>query len=147
MAKRKNYISIDFSMFESYAEKLDNLNGDLQKIFGDAMEQAAETVQDDTRDAVASSNLPASGKYSKGKTEASIVTDLSVKWSGSVGEVHLGFDKSKPGAGGWLITGTPKMAPDYALEKIYGQKKYTKKIVDQITEELQDALDELGGGR
>lgn len=145
--RRKNFIDIDFSNFADFAEKLDKLNADLTKIFGDAMEQAAETVQDDVRDAVAAANLPAGGNYSIGKTEASIITDLSVKWSGSLGEVGLGFDKTQPGAGGFLITGTPRMHPDYKLVDIFRSKKYVKKINEQITQELQDALDELGGGR
>ena len=143
--RRKNYIAVDFSNFADFAEKLDNLNGDLKQIFGDAMERAAERVQEDTREAVEASHLPAGGKYSTGDTEASIVRDLRVKWSGSLGEVHLGFDKSKPGAGGFLITGTPKMAPDAALAEMYTGRKYQRQINDQIKMDLQDALDKLGG--
>ena len=143
--RRKNYLEIDFSNFADFAEKLDKLNADLTKIIGDAMEQAAETVQDDTRDAVATANLPAGGKYSTGDTESSIISNPQVKWSGSLGEIGLGFDKTQPGAGGFLITGTPKMHPDYKLVEIFRSKKYVKKINEQITEELQDALDELGG--
>ena len=147
MAKSRNFIDIDFQQFADFAEKLDKLNGDLKKIFGDAMEQAAETVQDDTRDAIAAANLPAGGKYSNGDTEASIIQDPRVKWSGSLGEIGVGFDKTVPGAGGWLITGTPKMHPDYKLNELYVGKKYARTIKKQIEEELQDALDELGGGR
>lgn len=146
-SRRKNYIEIDFSNFSDFADQLDKLNGDLQKIFGDAMEQAAETVQTDTMDAVSAANLPAGGNYSTGDTAASIIQDPMVEWSGSLGEIGLGFDKTKPGAGGFLITGTPFMHPDYALVNIYTNKTYTKKIVDQINQELQDALDTLGGGK
>lgn len=142
---RKNYLSIDFSAFADYAERLDRLGADIQKIIGDAMEQAAETVQDDTRDAIASGNLPAGGKYSTGDTAASIIDSPKVQWSGSLGEIGIGFDKTKKGAGGWLITGTPRMQPDAALEAIYRSKKYANTINKQIREELQDALDGLGG--
>ena len=144
--RRKNYIDVDFSNFADFAEKLDRLNADLKQIFGDAMERAAERVQEDTREAVEASNLPAGGNYSTGDTASSIIRDTKVKWSGSLGEVHLGFDKSKPGAGGFLITGTPKMAPDAALATMYTGKKYQKQINDQIKKDLQEALDELGGG-
>lgn len=143
----RNMLSVDYSNFSDFAERLEKLNGDLQKIIGDSMEQAAETVQDDVRDAVASANLPAGGKYSTGETEASIIADPRVQWSGYLGEIGLGFDKTVPGAGGFLITGTPKMAPDHELNSLFFSKKYAKKINDQITEELQDALDELGGGK
>lgn len=143
--RRKNYIAVDFSAFAEYAEKLDRLGADLKDVIGDAMEEAAKQVQEDTADAVESANLPAGGQYSDGETRASIVRDVTPKWSGSVGEVHLGFDKSKPGAGGFLITGTPKMAPDAALAEMYSGKKYQRQINKMIEERLQNALDELGG--
>lgn len=143
---RGKMLAIDFSNFADYAEKLDKLGADLQKVIGDAMEQAAETVQDDVIDAMAKGNLPAGGKYSQGDTEATIIHDPKVVWHGSLGEIDLGFDKTKPGAGGFLITGTPKMRPNYKLEDIFSRKKYLKKIMDQITEELQDAIDERMGG-
>ena len=146
MAKRKNSLSIDFSNFEEYAERLDELGADLPKIFGDAMEQAAETVENDVLDALADANLPAQGKYSQGVTMASVIRNAQVSWQGSVGEIPIGFDKTKPGAGGWLITGTPKMRPDYALEDIFSRKGYEKKIMKQIQEELQDELDSRLGG-
>ena len=147
MAKRKSFISIDFSNFEDYAERLDNLGADLKAIFTDAMEQAAETVQDDTIEAMAKVNLPAGGKYSDGQTEASIIRDAKVNWQGSVGEIGLGFDKTKPGAGGFLITGTPKMQPNRALEDIYGRKKYENQLKKDIEEVLQDEIDQRMGGK
>lgn len=146
MAKRKSMISIDFSSFADYAEKLDKLGGNLQKVFNDAMEQAAETVQEDTKEAMAKSNLPASGKYSQGDTEASIIRDAKVVWHGSIGEIGLGFDKTKPGAGGFLITGTPKMRPNQALANIYSRKTYEKKLKKQIEKDLQKAIDKAMGG-
>ena len=59
MAGRKNSINIDYSSFAEYAERLDELGANLQKVFTDSMEQAAETVQWDTEDAIAAANLPA----------------------------------------------------------------------------------------
>ena len=146
MAARGKMLSIDFSNFAEYAEKLDQLGANLQKVIGDAMEQAAETVQWDVTDAMATANLPAGGKYSQGDTMNQIIKDAKVNWQGSFGEIGLGFDKTKAGAGGFLITGTPKMRPNYALEQIFSRKKYLKKITDQINEELQDAIDEYMGG-
>lgn len=145
---RKKGLYIDFSNFEEYAEMLENLGADLKEIFESAMEQAAEDVQMDTVAAVADNNLPAGGRY-HGKnrdTEASIIRDPKVNWQGTVGEVGLGFDKTKSGAGGFLITGTPKMRPDYELEKIYGSKKYENDIKKQIEEHLQEEIDARRGG-
>lgn len=148
MAKRKSMISIDFSNFSDYAERLDNLEADLKKVFGNAMEQAAQTVQNDTIAAMASSNLPAGGKYSgeDKDTEASIIRDAKTVWRGSLGEIGLGFDKTKPGAGGFLITGTPKMRPNQALANIYSRKTYEKKLKKQIENDLQKAIDKAMGG-
>ena len=142
---RGNMLSIDFSCFADYAEKLDNLGANLQEIFTSAMEQAAETVQEDTKEAMNDANLPAKGKYhSRNRdTEASIIPNPKVVWHGPYGEIDLGFDKTKAGAGGFLITGTPKMQPNYALEDIFSRKKYAKKIREQIAEHLQEEIDVL----
>lgn len=144
--KRNHGLSVDWNPFEMYAEQIDRLGGSLEAIFTDAMEQAAETIRDDTRDAVESGNLPARGKYSDGQTGASIVDDVSVTWSGPIGEVPVGFDFSKPGAGGFLIAGTPRMAPDYALQDIYVRKKYMSNIQKDMMEIFSDAVQDLMGG-
>lgn len=140
--RRKNSISVDFSAFEYYAQKLEDLDADLIPVFSDAMELAGKKVAEDTRAAVQVANLPAQGKYSKNTTAESIINDPKVTWSGDLGTMPLGFDKTKPGAGGWLITGTPRMRPDYALEKIYGSKSYERLIKTQIEQSLQKAIDE-----
>lgn len=142
--KRKQMIYIDFSNFADYAAKLEALNADLKLIFADAMEKAAEQVQQDTIAALESANLPAEGKYSQGDTRKSVIEDIRTIWQGSVGEVKMGFDKTKSGAGGFLITGTPRMRPDYALEKIYGTRRYENQLKKQIEKSLQNAIDQIG---
>lgn len=141
---RNKGLSIDFSCFEDFAAELDQLGADLKEIFTDVMEQEAETVAEDTKEAVKRANLPAGGKYSQGDTEDAIIMEPKVEWSGELGEIGLGFDKTKPGAGGFLITGTPKMQPDYALEDIYARKTYARKMRESISDylgaEIQDHL-------
>lgn len=143
MAARKQFISIDFSDFSDYADEMEKLNMDIKEIFGKAMEKAARTVQEDTLSALDNQYLPAHGIYSKGTTKQQVIPPESArtKWEGPFGEVELGFDKSKPGAGGYLITGTPKMQPDYELQKIYGQKRYERDLRKQIEEDLQREID------
>ena len=141
MAARNKWFSIDFKQFEEYGEKLDKLGYDIQQTIGDTMEKAGRQVQDDVAAAVEHGNLPAHGKYSTGETAESVISDVSVQWSGMIGEMPLGFDKTKPGAGGFLITGTPKMQPDKALAKIFHSKKYKSDIVKAIREELQRLID------
>ena len=148
---RKRKIDIDFSAFEDLAVRLQELGASLEKTFGDAMEKAGEVVQSDTEKAVEKSNLPAEGKYSHGKTKESIVKDVHVNWGAGIGEMPLGFDKTLPGAGGFLITGTPKMQPDRALAAIYSDKKssraYEKRIKKQIEADLNAEIEKrLNGG-
>ena len=146
---RKRMLDIDFSCFEDYAEKLDKLGASLEKTFSTAMENASKQVQEDTLEALETSHLPEKGKY-QGKnkdTEASVIRDTKQKINGSVISVDLGFDKTKPGAGGFLITGTPKMQPDYALADIYGRKSYASKIKKQIEKDLQKEIDSVMGGK
>lgn len=144
---RNKGLSIDFSCFEDFAAELDNLGADLKSIFTDIMEQEAETVAEDTKEAVERANLPAHGVYSQGDTKDSIVMQPRVEWSGELGEIGLGFDKTKPGAGGFLITGTPKMQPDYKLEDIYARKSYaskmTRDIMDYLSAEIDDHMREF----
>lgn len=144
--KRNHGLSVDWNPFEAYAEDIDRLGGNLQAIFTDAMEQAAETIQEDTLEAISPGNLPAGGKYSNCITAASVVQGASVTWSGTIAEIPVGFDFSKPGAGGFLITGTPRMRPDWALEDIYVRKKYMREIQEDMMQIFMDAVNDLMGG-
>lgn len=141
----KNKISIDFKAFSDYAERIDTLGGSLKEVFTKALEKAAETIQEDTLVALDKGNLPAGGKYSRGDTADSVIDDLDVTWSGSLGEISVGFDKTKPGAGGWLITGTPRMAPDKALNQIYKSQGYMNKRKKEMEEVFIEAVDKLMG--
>ncbi len=143
MASRNHGLSIDFSCFESYAEELEKLGADIPEIFSEVMEEAGKEVQEKTKEASANAYLPAGAKYRSSNSETLAAIDPSPKpiVSGSVIEIGLGFDKSKPGAGGFLITGTPKMAPDYKLEDLYVRKRYKNKLVKEIGESLQDEID------
>lgn len=145
MAARKQGISIDFSAFSDLIEQLEKLGANIEDVIADAMEQTAETVEVDTVAAMANANLPAGGKYSQGETMASIVRNAKARKNGVSVEIDIGFDKTKSGAGGFLITGTPKMRPNYALEKIYGTKKYENTLKKDIDQLLQDEIDERLG--
>lgn len=137
----RNKLSLDVKGFMELASQFAELDGDLKSFFTDQFEQIGETIAEDTIEAVQKSNLPAGGKYSQGDTEKSIIRAPKVTWSGNIGSMPFGFDYGKPGSGGLLITGTPKMKPDYALEDIYARKKYqndlTKGISDALAEEIR----------
>ena len=69
------------------------------------------------------------------------IKNPKVEWSGMMGEIGVGFDFSKPGAGGYLITGTPRMKPDRELNKIYKGKRYMKQIEQDIKEVFEAELE------
>ena len=142
----KNILKLDTSSFDEFAERLDSLGADLKPIFTDALTQVAEIITEDTIEVVKDQYLPAHGEYSHGDTKKSIIRNPRVEWSGMIGEIAIGFDFSKPGAGGYLITGTPRMRPDRELNRIYKSKRYMRQIQEDMSEIFQDAIDDHMGG-
>lgn len=133
-----NTLRLDTFGFSRMIEKLDSLGGDVESAVSDALQTAAAKIADDTEKALADQYLPAQGKYSNGDTEKSIIRNPSVEWDGSIAWVPVGFDFSKPGAGGYLITGTPKMPPDRELNKIYKQKRYMTQLQKIVGDKIAD---------
>ena len=111
------------------------------------MEKSADKIQKETLQAIENQYLPRKGQYrgNPSDTKASVLRDVKPKKSGSALIVNLGFDKTKPGAGGWLITGTPKMQPDKRLAVIYEGKKYQKNLQQDIETALQKEIDKRMG--
>lgn len=138
MAKR-NTLRLDTSGFEELITKLDSINGNAKKAVTDALLQAAETVRDDTADALATQYLPHQGVYSTGETKASIAKP-EVIWEGTTAVAPVGFDYGEDGAGGYLISGTPRMQPDPKLEEIYTRKRYMKKLQNDMQEVISDYI-------
>ena len=67
----KNTLNLDTSGLDELINKLKKLEGDVKGAVTDAMEQAAQTIEEDTREAVQPPNLPAMGKY-QGKEKDTI---------------------------------------------------------------------------
>lgn len=142
----RNTLKLDLRGFDELIEKLDKLEGDVKQTVESALEQAGETIEWETVDAVQKSNFPAGGKYSTGDTEKSIVRNPKVEWEGMSASIDVGFDYGKPGAGGYLITGTPRMKPDNALGKIYKSKKFMKEIQESMKEVVAEEIKAKMGG-
>lgn len=134
-------LSFKFPDLSKEIRKLSALSPKINEAVEDVLLQAGETVQEDVREGVSMSNLPAQGKYSKGETMQSIVNP-EVLTDGKRYYVPIGFDFSMPGAGGWLITGTPTMRPDAKLHRIFKEKQYMKKLEQDMIETIQDYIEE-----
>lgn len=131
---------------------VDEAGLNVKPVLTNALEQMAETVADDTMEALAPQHLPAQGRYSTGAIEASVVQNSKVEWSGNRATIGLGFDKSKPNNGQRLITGTPRMKPDIQLQRIYGgwaraHNAYQKGLTDDVKEVFLDYIQRTIGGK
>lgn len=133
-------LKLDLKGFSELVTKLDGLVDDVRPVVSEALEKAAHKVETDTIAALAKAELPAHGKYSRGDTERSVVTGARAEWSGNQAEIGVGFDYDKPGAGGYLITGTPKMKPDKKLNAMYKGKKYMRDVESEMAEVITQAI-------
>lgn len=135
-------LKLDTSGFEELINRYKKLGGDTKQIVEKALDKIGDEITQDTQTAVSKKNLPQKGKYSKGNTEKSIVKNPRTTWSGEIASIQVGFDYSKPGAGGFLITGTPRMQPDRELHKMYKQKAYMRHIQEDMIEVVQAEIKE-----
>ena len=144
-------LGIDFSDFGRLLRRLESLNDKkVKEAVEDALETVSARIGEDIRTALSPQYLPASGRYSEGDTAETIAENERVSWQGWVAEIPDGFDFSKLGAGGYLISGTPRMAPDVELQKILKQGKngrYKNKVREDLSEiVLGYIMDELTKG-
>ena len=150
MAK-DNTIRLDTSGLEGLMRKLVRVeHAAAKETIEGVLEEAAQRIQTDTHLALSKNYLPAQGKYWTGRTSESVVDDTHVEWEGMVGSVPVGFDLSKPGAGGYLIKGrkpswrfgTPYMAPDLMLNKMFRGKAYMKEIQEEMYQKVLRHIEE-----
>lgn len=159
-SKKKKKFNLDFSALEDLITNLDESEHDIKKIVSETLEETGRKVGADTVAALAKPNLPAGGKYSTGETEKTVVLNLKTEWSGTTATIGIGFDFSKEGAGGFLISGyyrsggingTARMKPDIELQKIYGgwataHNRYKKELQQLMAEKAKAAIDKNTGG-
>lgn len=141
-----NTLKLDISGLEEMLRKLDAMGGDVNSAVSEALETAGNQIRQDTQAALAPGNLPAGGRFSSGDTAAAVVTDTRARWEGTLAWIPVGFDFAKPGAGGFLITGTPRMQPDHALHAMYKQKRYMTKIQNDMQEVVWKYLEQIYSG-
>ena len=147
-------LKLDTSAIGDLVGRLDKIGGNVKEAVNNALEQTAETIEEDTIDAVQDRYLPAKGRYSAHDkpTEKSIVRKSKVEWSGNFASINVGFDYSKRGAGGYLISGyyynhgTPRhMDYDKPLHKMYKGKKYLRDLTNDMAQVILDAIQKAKG--
>ena len=137
----RNILKLETKGIEELAEKLKELNGDVNEAVTATLEKAGKKIGEDTERAMSRTNLPAGGKYSRGETAQSIIHEPKAEWKGNVATIGVGFDFGMPGAGGYLITGTPKMQPNNELHRIYKEKRYMSEIQKEMQNTMRDYID------
>lgn len=136
----RNTLKLDVRGFKEMVKKFAHAGGNAQRLVEETLTEVSEKVTRDTKAALSAANLPAGGKYSTGTTMQSIVGGANVEWHGLTAEIPVGFDFSLPGAGGYLITGTPRMQPDQALNKMYKQKRYMNQLQKEMADKVLDEI-------
>ena len=95
-------------------------------------------------------NMPAKGKYSKGKHKRKIIKGQKVKWNGSTASIRIGIESKgiDPVGTQVLIYGSPRQKPVVGLfEAVYGEKaliEAEKVAVEDITKRLTEYLNGEG---
>lgn len=136
---------LDTKAFDRILDEIEKVNGRVDRVIESVLSDAAKQIQSDTLEAAQKPNYPAGGRYSGGQTRESIATQTTVDWEGMVATIPVGFDFSKPGAGGFLISGTPMMPPVPQLRRIYRQKAYMAGINKGMQEHAWAILKKLWG--
>lgn len=141
----RNRIGLQVKGFEEYMAKLDKIGGNqaMRRGVESALKASKDYVNPQIEAAMATSNLPAGGKYSTGNTKESIDKDMSVQWEGATASIKVGFDFSKSGLTSIFlmqgVNGTPRIAPVTGLKAaIYGTK--TQKEIAKLQGEALDKV-------
>lgn len=143
----KNKVSLDYKVFEKYAEELQKLGGDLK--------EATTQVLQNTHDMVTADIDRAMKKHNKtGRTSRSILRHSTVQWEGEIASIDVGFDIANGGLPSvFLMYGTPRHAPGHPgteadkelYDAIYGAK--IKRRRREMTEAvMQRAIKKRLGG-
>ena len=143
----KNKIGLQVSGLDEYMAKLDEIGG--SKAIKKGVEKGLiEAKKIGTPKIQASiSKLPAGGKYSTGKTEKSLDTNLTVDWEGTAASIDVGFNLKESGDTSiFLMHGTPINAPIKGLKTaVYGQKTQ-KEIKAAEIKAINEVITEIMNG-
>lgn len=115
--------SVEFAGFAEMNAKLLRLQANAKAVAEEALKATRDIVTEAAEIGLQDQYLPAGGKYSKDKTEATLRPNLPVKWKQDVATIQAGFDLKKSPVSLFLMYGTPEMVKDQKLyDAFYGQE-------------------------
>lgn len=144
MARQR--LTVDFEGFEQVLQRLTALEADVKGITEKALKETHRIVTAKVEQSAEKANLPAFGKYSTGRTAASIDRTATIEWAGTEAKVPVGFNIKKGGlASIFMMYGTPRYMKNQKMyDAFYGSK--TLEEVHKAQEEIFYAeIAKLGG--
>lgn len=122
---------MQFDGMDAIIRQLEQLEVDVRQTVTGALQEAGQLVTEQARAAIQPHRRT-------GKTEASLIENPPVEWTGTQAAVNVGFDINNGGLPSiFLMYGTPRMKKDTNLyNAFYGAQ--TQKKIEQIE---RDALD------
>lgn len=136
----KNKIGLQFTGWKEMLAGIGRATDEagLKQAVEAGLKATKEYVNKNADTAMQKGNMPARGKYWKGKTKESLDRNYDVEWSGYTGEMKVGFNFEDSGLTSiFLMYGTPRTAPVPGLyDAFYGKKTKTeiKKIQKEALE-------------
>lgn len=143
MAKMK----IDFKGFDEVMKRLRSLEGDARSVTEEALRKTHEIVTEKAANAVAAPNLPAGGKFSRGKTAASLQRESNITWHGTEASVDVGFNIKNGGLPTiFMLYGTPRYMKNQSLYDAFYGTQTEGEIINEQKRIFYKAIDKLMGG-
>lgn len=137
-------VAVEFAGFDAVLKKLNQLEADTKKITEKALQKSFDIVTKKAADAVAKPNLPAGGKYSTGRTEASLIQTLDVTWTGTEASAPVGFNIKKGGLPSiFMMYGTPRYMKVQAVYDAFYSSETEGEVLNAQKEVFYKAMEEL----
>lgn len=140
MAKRSKF-AFNFKEMAVLAERIENMGGNLQEACEEALLATHDLITTELSGGIAR-------HVQTGETQGALERSPHVEWITPLkAQVNIGFDLKN---GGWpsifLMWGTPKMAPDMALQKAAFGPKVKREVARVQREALEAVVQRLSRG-
>ena len=137
-------IAVEFAGFDAVLKKLNQLEADTKKITENALQKSFDIVTQKAAAAIAKPNLPAGGRYSSGRTEASLLRSMNVTWTGTEASAPVGFDISNGGLPSiFMMYGTPRYMKVQAVYDAFYSAETDGEVLNAQKEIFYKAMEEL----
>ena len=138
-------IEMQFDGMDAIIRQLEQLEVDVRETVTDALQEAGQLVTEQARAAI-------QPHKSTGKTEASLIENPPVEWTGTQATIHAGFDIDNGGMpsiylmNGTKVHGSPRVKKDVKLYNAFYGAETTKRIEQIVRDALDNAVEKTMRG-